>query len=129
MFRVGLLFLLLNLTLIIVALIDCLSTDKHQIRNLPKLVWVLLIILFSPIGGIAWFFAGRPEKVSANREAPRPRGAFPPPSRPRPVAPDDDPEFLRQLNADMRRWEEELKRRDDDTNREKPTDDDGSRDA
>jgi hypothetical protein len=135
MFRVGLFFVLLNLAVLVVALIDCLSTDVYEIRNLPRLAWVLLIILFSPIGGIAWYFAGRPVKVTAGHEGWRPGGGLAPTSRPRPVAPDDDPEFLRHLNETtrnettkrdemdmLRRWEEDLKRREDDeANPEKPT--------
>jgi hypothetical protein len=133
MFRVGLLFLLLDLTLIVVALIDCLSTDEYEIRNLPKIVWAFLIVLFSPIGGIAWFLAGRPKKAPAAHggEGWWPGGGISGASRSRPVAPDDDPEFLRQLNDKtkrddmdlLRRLEEDLKRREEDPKRDKPTDD------
>ena len=62
----GLLFLV-DLALLVIALIDCLSTDEFAVRNLPKVVWVFLILLFSPIGAIVWFVAGRPQKAAAGR--------------------------------------------------------------
>jgi hypothetical protein len=62
----GLLFLV-DLALLVVALIDCLSTDEYAVRNLPKTMWVLLILLFSPIGAIVWFVAGRPQTRSVGQ--------------------------------------------------------------
>ena len=55
--RLFVLLFLAGLALAIVAVIDCLSTDEYEIRALPKIVWVLIIILllFPPIGPIAWF--------------------------------------------------------------------------
>ena len=137
--RLFLLFALADLALMVFALIDCLSTDEHEIRALPKLVWVFIILLFSPIGAIAWLLAGRPQRDPAARRAPwLPGNGFPAASRSRrPLAPDDDPEFLRKLNEKakrddmdlLRRWEEDLKRREDDAKPDKPTDDNGGRDA
>src|SRR5215471_6153240 len=60
MLRLYSLFVLLDLALLVVALIDCLSAEEHAIRALPRVAWVFLILLFSPIGAIAWFVAGRP---------------------------------------------------------------------
>jgi hypothetical protein len=127
----GLLFLV-DLALLVIALIDCLSTDEFAVRNLPKVVWVFLIVLFSPIGAIVWFVAGRPQKAATGRAgAWRPGSGFPERERPRPVAPDDDPEFLRNADRvaeearrddaelfakwedDLRRREEQLRRRED----------------
>ena len=68
----GFLFLL-ELLLLVVALIDCLSTDQDDVRNLPKIVWVLLILLFSPISAIVWFVVGRPQRRSVG-----PAGAWRP---------------------------------------------------
>jgi hypothetical protein len=124
----GILFLV-DLALTVVALIDCLSTDEYAVRNLPKVVWVFLILLFSPIGAIAWFVAGRPQHQPVGRAGDwRPGSGFPEYDRPRPTAPDDDPAFLRDVSrsrrddeemfanweADLRRREEELRRRQDD---------------
>jgi hypothetical protein len=115
------LFALLDLALIVIALIDCLSVEESEIRALPRVVWVFLILLFSPVGPIAWFVAGRPERrVTAGPAAATRPG--------RSLAPDDDPEFLRRMSrpsredeemlrlweADLRKREEELRKREED---------------
>ncbi|WP_199516738.1 PLD nuclease N-terminal domain-containing protein [Nucisporomicrobium flavum] len=131
MIRLYSLFMLLDLALLVIALIDCLSAEEYAIRALPRIAWVFIILLFSPIGAIAWFVAGRPPRAvrMSNGEMWRPGSGFPEAERPRkgPVAPDDDPEFLRNLaqnlkedesmmkrwEADLRRREEELRKRDE----------------
>ena len=125
------LFFLIDLVMLLWALIDCLSTDEYLVRNLPKVAWVFIILLFSPVGWIAWFVAGRPQAAARAGAGPawRPGAGFPEDQRPsrRQVAPDDDPDFLRELarnrradeemfskwEADLRRREEELRRRED----------------
>lgn len=134
MFRLYSLFALVDLALIVIALIDCLSVEEYAIRALPRGLWVFLILLFSPIGAIAWFVAGRPARPVqlSNGTSWRPGSGFPeherPAARRAPRAPDDDPEFLRGLStsrqedeqmmksweADLRRREEELRRREKD---------------
>lgn len=114
--------LLISLALAIYALIDCARTDESDVRNLPKMVWILIIIVVGFIGPVAWLVAGRP------RRQPGVGPLGPGPARPpRVLAPDDDPEFLAQLKkgnqdhekmlqqweADLRRREEELRRGDE----------------
>ncbi|WP_033345090.1 PLD nuclease N-terminal domain-containing protein [Catenuloplanes japonicus] len=122
---------LLNLVLLVVALIDCIATEEFAVRNLPKIVWVLLILLFSPIGAIIWFVAGRPQHAATGSGAAwRPGSGFPEAERPRPartLAPDDDPAFLRSLARSrrededlLRRWEEDLKRREEELKKKSP---------
>jgi hypothetical protein len=119
------LLMLVDLALLVIALIDCLSTDEFSVRNLPKVVWVFLILLFSPIGAIAWFVAGRPQKTPVGRAGQwRPGSGFPERERPRPLAPDDDPEFLRSVERTRRddeqllaKWEADLRRREEDLRR------------
>ena len=109
----GLLFFV-DLILIVVALIDCISTEEFAVRNLPKLAWVFIILLFPPIGPIVWFVAGRPQKHRVGRAGDwRPGSGFPEYERPRPLAPDDDPEFLRRLGEQQR--EQQRKNRRDET--------------
>ncbi|MFE7298930.1 PLD nuclease N-terminal domain-containing protein [Streptomyces sp. NPDC057579] len=121
---------LLVLALWIYAFIDCLNTPESQVRGLPKVVWVLIILLFGEvlIGPIAWLVAGKqryrvaggggstPAEWHRNRSTQW-------------VAPDDNPEFLRSLReeskkdeallkdweADLRRREEELRRKESGT--------------
>jgi hypothetical protein len=126
MLRLYSLFVLLDLALLVIALIDCLSAEEHAIRALPRVAWVFLILLFSPIGAIAWFVAGRPAPAVrlSNGTVWRPGNGFPEGERPRPLAPDDDPEFLKNLAASlkddesmMKQWETDLRRREDELRR------------
>ncbi|MFR0358944.1 PLD nuclease N-terminal domain-containing protein [Streptomyces sediminimaris] len=116
---------LLVLALWIFAFIDCLNTPEEQVRGLPKVVWVLIILFFGEVlvGPIAWLVAGKVRNAPANGATPSEwhrnhRTPF--------VAPDDNPEFLKSLReenkkdesllksweADLRRREEELRRRE-----------------
>jgi hypothetical protein len=118
-----LLFVLLT-GAVIWALVECIQADDTEIRRLPKIWWILIILFFWAVGAVAWFVAGRPRGPGA-ASAPWPSG---PTSglpeyerRPRPVAPEDDPEFLRELRRSnseheqlLKRWEEDLKRRERD---------------
>jgi len=86
--------LLLSLVLMIWCLVDCIQTPARDVRYLPKIGWIVVILLFWVIGSIAWLLAGRP------RRAPSDGAPGGPPKRPPP--PDDDPDFLRRL--DWERW-------------------------
>jgi hypothetical protein len=90
----------------IFCIIDCIQADDREVRNLPKIVWVLIILIAPVIGPTAWFVAGRPRRSRAVGGAPRP------PTPRRPTAPDDDPMFLAGLDRtnDERRRLEALER-------------------
>jgi hypothetical protein len=48
------------LALWIWAIVDCITSDSSIIRNLPKGVWLILIIILFDIGAILWLLLGRP---------------------------------------------------------------------
>ena len=77
------------LAMSIYAVIDAIQTEDTRVQHLPKVIWILLILLSPPIGAIAWFVTGRQRGPQNGR--PRPNR----PSAPR--GPDDDPDFLRNL--------------------------------
>ncbi len=113
---------LLVLALWIYAFIDCLNTPEEQVRSLPKAVWVLVILLFGEVlvGPIAWFAAGRPRTRIPAAPGEAPAAAAPG----RWVAPDDNPEFLSSLKAENARhesmlkdWEADLRRREEELRR------------
>jgi hypothetical protein len=88
-----LLIIVIPLGLTIYSLVDCIQTDEAKVQYIPKLLWMLLIALFSVVGSAAWLLAGRPR-----RSARGPNGyadGTDPVSPPK--GPDDDPEFLRRL--------------------------------
>lgn len=115
----------IELALVVFCLIDCVQSDEHRIRNLPKWAWIVLITLIPIAGAVVWLLAGRPTRASAGGEVSWPttrRAGFPEYERPRhrAKAPDDDPEFLRSLKKKntehedlLRKWEEDLKRREE----------------
>lgn len=85
----------LPIVLAIYALVDLVQTRDEDVQGLPKLVWVVLIVLIWVIGPVAWLVAGKrgrsflPDATSRAARGPGPAR--------RPVAPDDDPDFLRNL--------------------------------
>lgn len=95
---------LIEIGLLVYCLLDAITSDSDRVRNLPKIVWVLLIVLLPIVGGVAWLVAGRPERAPASR-APWPAtrtSGFPEYERPTqaPRGPDDDPDFLRRLRRE-----------------------------
>ena len=111
---------LVEIGLLVYCLIDAIQADESQIRNLPKSVWILLIIVLPVIGGIAWLTVGRPVTVRRSVAWPSTSTAgFPEYERPGRTTPDDDPEFLagvarsQQLDEKMMRdWEAQLRARE-----------------
>jgi hypothetical protein len=112
---------LIEVGLLIYCLIDAIQTPSDEVRGLGKVWWILLIIFFPVIGGIAWLVAGRPIRAR-NRDSWRMGSGFPEYERnPRraPLGPDDDPEFLSEINQinseheeTLKKWEADLKRRE-----------------
>lgn len=70
--------------LMIYAVVEVAQADPLRVRLMPRWLWAVAIILLPGAGAIAWLLFGRPTKEPTNR--PRP-----------PRAPDDDPDFLRNL--------------------------------
>ena len=60
LFEVGGVIGFLLLAFWIWALIDCISSDSAMVRNLPKLGWLVIVILLFGIGAILWLLLGRP---------------------------------------------------------------------
>lgn len=118
----GVLFLA-NLVMAVYCVLDVIRTPSEQVRNLPKVAWLVLCLLFPLVGGIAWLKVGRPvrpaSQPSSGGRGPA-RGLSSPFERPgRSVAsnPDDDEAFLRQLRQ---RAEEQRRRARDPRDDEAP---------
>ncbi len=95
---------LLSLALTVYCLIDAAQTDETAVRTLPKIAWILLILLVPLVGPVAWLVAGRPLKTTATParapqepwQSPRQQREQERRNRP-PRGPDDDPDFLKDL--------------------------------
>lgn len=97
------------LTLYIYVLIDIARAPAGEVRILPKWLWAVVALLVLIAGPVLWLVLGRPI-------APQPppggdggggsRGRRPGPRGP--VAPDDDPDFLKKL--DEQSWSTRMER-------------------
>lgn len=88
-----LLTVVVPLILTIYTLVECIQTPEDEVRNLPKLIWLILILVGWIVGPIAWLIAGRPNPILPNGLGRGRRTSTP--SGPR--GPEDDPDFLRNL--------------------------------
>lgn len=115
---------LITLALWIYCIVDVISADETLVRNLPKIVWLLLVIILPVVGSVVWLVVGRPERASfrpGTTTYRRPLKAI--------TAPDDDPQFLARLDDEtkrLRQWEEDLKRREDEMRRRDDEGDQGT---
>ncbi|EJZ85892.1 PLDc N-terminal domain-containing protein [Winkia sp. UMB3158] len=105
---------ILTLAVTIYAAADCARTPSDKLpARLPKAIWLLLIILLPPLGALAWIVISRVLAAEANDgkiDATMWSSAEPlnfrhnaPGTRPRTMAPDDDPEFLFKLKRDLQK--------------------------
>ncbi|WP_375489234.1 PLDc N-terminal domain-containing protein [uncultured Jatrophihabitans sp.] len=100
---------LIMLALWIFCIIDVITTPDGAARNLPKMVWLLIVLILPDIGSIVWLVAGHPwNSTTATLPYKGNRGYAPAPrTSARASNPDDDEEFL----ANLRRRADEQRRR------------------
>ena len=97
------------IALYVYVLVDLSSAPSAEVRLLPKWLWVIVVVLLFLIGPLLWLVLGRPRAEppqsggdgggGSSGRRPGPRG---------PVAPDDDPEFLKRL--DEQSWSTKMER-------------------
>lgn len=74
-------------------LIDVISSSEGEIRNLPKVPWIFIVLLFPLAGSVAWLVAGRPQAAPGRPKYERATPDFPEYDRPGRAAaanPEDD---------------------------------------
>lgn len=103
--------LIIAVGLWVFCLFDVITTPEDRVRNLPKLAWIFLVILFVDLGSVLWLLLGRPwgamaptRRTAGDRWNPADAAR---PVRRVPTNPDDDEEFL----ANLRRRAEEQRRK------------------
>jgi hypothetical protein len=98
----------------IYCIFDVIATEEALVRNMPKMMWLLVVIILPAVGAVAWLVLGRPQKagfVPGDTNYRQPRKAR---------GPEDSPDFMAGLDGrskELRRWEEDLKRREDELRR------------
>lgn len=102
--RFGLLIGLISLALTIYALADCLQRPTERLRILPKVVWVLLILIFPILGAAGYLIFGR--GMAQGLGAKLQQGL------PSPSGPDDDEAFLRRLHERAQEQRDEHRRQE-----------------
>ena len=110
----------LLIALWIYCIFDVISTEEVLVRSLPKMAWLIIVIILPDIGSIAWLALGRP--VFAGW---RPGDTSGRQTR-RVVGPEDRPDFSsagRPPDSDrLAAWEADLLRREQELRRDKPED-------
>ena len=111
----------LLIALWIYCIFDVIATEEVLIRNLPKALWLLIVIFIPDIGSIAWLALGRPPfagwrpgdtAMRPPRRVVGPEDSPDFPTRRGPVPGPDDRQRLEAWEADLRRREEELRRQE-----------------
>lgn len=102
---------LIVLALQVYCVISVITSRDDEARHLPRIGWMLLVLLFPLIGSIAWLAAGRAQTAARRPSAyERPASAYPEydrPGRAAGVSPESDEEFLRKVRE---RAEEQRRR-------------------
>lgn len=80
------LLVLLVVALTVYALVEAAQARPGRVRLMPKWLWIAAIVVLPVLGPLGWFLLGRPKRPGLSDGAGR-----------RPIAPDDDPDFLRRL--------------------------------
>jgi len=86
------------LVIFVYGLVDVIRTDGRLTRGISKPAWIVVMIVLPVLGAILWLLIGRPRGTSPQQQSQR-----------HPTAPDDDPDFLRNLEA-RRRHQAEAER-------------------
>lgn len=91
---------ILILALTVWCLVSIVQASDGAVRNLPRWAWIVLVLIFPLVGGVAYVVAGRPlasVEGYGRGSAGRYRGSPGAPRRPAPRGPDDDEDFLKGL--------------------------------
>jgi hypothetical protein len=92
------------------------NANKTEVRLLPKLLWVVLCAIVPFFGGLLYLMVGRPLRKEP--------GGFG--GRGKVIAPDDDPNFLRDISKKLK---EDQPQPEPETPSEPKEDEDGKKDG
>src|SRR5215475_6549003 len=126
------LIVLASVGFVLPCMLDITMTPDSEFTTLSKGTWLIIVGAFWVFGATAWLVAGRPRRLGLHRSSPYPPGGFDraeslyrhPAARAaggypepvgtvgfmtvrRPTGPDDDPEFLLELDRRIREGRED----------------------
>ena len=101
-------FTIAYLALVIFALVDVITSNEGQVKHLPKIAWIVLIVFLPLIGSIVWLIAGKDRPLPS---FPKEQPAKPQTTTEQELAALDAEIEFHEKQAKLRRLEEELKRR------------------
>lgn len=81
---------------------DVIRAEAGAVHHLHKLVWLAFVLLIPLLGAPSWLLLGRPQPLGSRLFEPGARS---------PLAPDDSPEFLSQIDDEIRRRRRTERRR------------------
>jgi hypothetical protein len=106
--------LVVALVLAVYSVVDVLQSERRVLGRLGRLGWLAVVLLVPVLGPLVWILSARSRAAAAG---PAPSAGAAPPRRV--LAPEDDPDFLRQLRESdnkhermLEQWEEDLRRRE-----------------
>ncbi|MEU4596179.1 PLD nuclease N-terminal domain-containing protein [Nocardia sp. NPDC023988] len=106
----------LTLALWVYCLVDIVTSPDDGIRHLPKMGWLIVVVLLPTIGALLWLFAGRP--IGPSRPASNTRfSEYDRPGRHIATNPDDEA-FLRGLRERAEQQRREARRQQQQDNDE-----------
>jgi hypothetical protein len=79
------------LAIYVYGLVDVIRTDATLTRGFSKPTWIIIVVFLPLIGAALWFLIGRPRYDAPVQQ-----------TYSHPTAPDDDPDFLRNLEQRRR---------------------------
>ena len=56
---------LVMLVLWVFCVADCIISDEARVRSLPKLLWLLIVLVLPDVGSVLWLVLGRPKGLPA----------------------------------------------------------------
>jgi len=77
------------------SLFDVITTPDEEVQQSPKAVWLIIVAAVPIVGGVFWMMRGRPRATVAAGPIAGNAGAAP-------KGPDDDPDFLKELDRRLR---------------------------
>lgn len=113
MVRLEIALAVVGFALWVYCLVDVIGRGEDGVRHLPKVAWIVLVLLFPFVGSVAWLLVGRESRTPRRSPHERAAPAFPEYDRPGRAAAQDaqaDEEFLKGVRERAERQREAYRR-------------------